>query len=107
MTLKERIFAASDIKLAPLVVPEWGNETVYLKTLTAGQSLRIEEGKSNTEQASLLVQYGCVDENGKPLFTADEVKRLLEEKSADGFVRVAKALREHNGVKTVEDEVKN
>ena len=92
-TLRERILAADDRPIEGVFVPEWG-ETVFVRTLTAGERERWEEearpdGSARSRhqvRASLVVLAAC-DEDGRPIFTPADLPALCG-KSARAMMRV-------------------
>jgi len=78
---KEQILAARPVPTKTISVPEWGGE-VLIRPLTAAEKGRIDdrypEGKQFEMRAHIVV-LGVCDEDGKPLFTMDNIKRLNEQ----------------------------
>lgn len=107
------ILKANDVKTTEVPVPEWGG-SVYVTTMTAGQRDAYESmlfqrmkagGRDNivkVARASLVVA-ACVDSDGNPLFT-DEDLELLSRKSAAAMDRVVKAAQELNKLGDAEVE---
>lgn len=96
---KAAILAADDLKKEPLSVPEWGGD-VLISEISAEQ--RDECGKAyidlkdrpQLEQITAfrnrMLVYAIVGEDGKPLFTLEEIGALLS-KNGDVIDRLAKA----------------
>ena len=105
---KEQILQAQDIKKEKVEVPEWGG-AVYVKTMTAAEKDKFEKsvmGKPGSEpdiegvRAKMLAQT-IVDEQGKLLFTLEEVD-LLSAKAARACDRIFAVAQRLSGF-TAED----
>lgn len=112
---KDQIFAADDVVILEVEVPEWGG-TVRLKAPTAAALDRFEAGqvtrrKISAHMANIRARMAilvCVDADNKPLFTdADEQKLSL--KSSVPLNRIWKAAQSWLGVddEAVEEIAKN
>ncbi len=92
----KQILEADDIKTERLAVPEWGGD-VLVKALTGAERDAFEEeiiqikGKKTTMNRqnfrARFVAASLVDEDGKKLFTPDQIK-ALGQKSAAALQRV-------------------
>lgn len=96
MTLlnKESIFAAPDLKTERLTVDEWGGEIIVSEM--GGQTafdfyeyvMPAENGDDSSKISldarfkAALVAFCVVDEQGQPLFTAQDIPRLARKKAA-------------------------
>ena len=92
-----QILAADDIKKAPVDVPEWGG-TIYVKTVSGTERDRFEESLNKNREGfrvKFVVAAAC-DENGKPLFTAEQAAALAG-KSGAVIGRVFDAAWDING----------
>ena len=96
MSLRDLILKADDLKRVPVEVPEW-ETTVYVRTMTGLEQDRFEvfakeEGGLNV-RAALLVASVC-DEDGQPVFVAEDIPALGEKSGAalDRLVEVAMRL---------------
>ena len=105
LTTIESILDQDDIKIVPLVVPEWGGGTVYIKTMTGTErdafeilaSKALEEEKPDTNiRAELAVRVLC-KADGTRVFAQPFVKKLGR-KNAKALDRVYDVARELNGM---------
>ena len=75
---KNAILTADDLRYDTVDCPEWGGE-VRVRGLTAYEqsciSKLINDEKRN-EVTLKVVQFGCVDEDGERIFSADDIKQL-------------------------------
>ncbi len=86
---RDAILAAQDLVTGAVEVPEWGG-TVYVRTLSAGESLALQEAVAEKRGLAPVVEFVAavtVDENGRRLFTADDVE-ALKAKSVSALMRV-------------------
>ena len=93
---KKQILEAEDRKVVQVEVPEWGG-TVRIKELDAwGRSqwdiltLKFENNeikRDRTIQGAALVAFSVVDEDGKPIFTPEDVE-ALNQKNGDVIQRL-------------------
>lgn len=95
MTLlsKEQILGAARKDFKDVDVPELGG-TVRVRGLSAAEFIEYEQAIRDEDFANLrarLVANAAVDENGKPLFTAADV-RALGEKPAKPIDRLFRAI---------------
>jgi len=103
---KEQIKSVSDLETQDVEVPEWGG-TVRLKSLTGAERDRFEasvvqgQGRNTTVNMqnlrAKLVAQSAIGEDGKPLFTEDDVK-WLGEKSAKALNRLFNAAQSLSGL---------
>jgi hypothetical protein len=98
------ILAASDLATTDVEVPEWGG-TVRVRALTGtareafGRSLIGPDGKSSTVgYTAKLIAVSVVGEDGKPLFTMDDLE-VLGDKCAPALERIADAAESLNKMK--------
>lgn len=109
---KEQILSADDCKRRTVAVPEWGGD-VLVSTMTGTardaweQSLLIRKnGKTEPNMENMrarLVAATLVDDEGKRLFTDDDVS-ALGKKSAAALERVCKVAQALNGIGEAELE---
>lgn len=105
-SLKEKILAADDMRMVPVEIPEWDNETVYLKPVSAAQwDLTISEikrdhfGKIENKpnwRAWLVCQVLC-EQDGTRVFS-DQDAGMLGKKSSVAVQRLFDKLAEMNGL---------
>ena len=103
---KEQIKTVSDLETQDIEVPEWGG-VVRLKSLTGAERDRFEasvvqgQGRNTTVNMqnlrAKLVAQSAIGEDGKPLFTEDDVK-WLGEKSAKALNRLFNAAQQLSGL---------
>ena len=103
---KEQIKSVSDLETQDVEVPEWGG-TVRLKSLTGAERDRFEagvvqgQGRNTTVNMqnlrAKLVAQSAIGEDGKPLFTEEDVK-WLGEKSAKALNRLFNAAQSLSGL---------
>lgn len=89
------VFAAQDRKRVEVDVPEWGG-TILVQSMT-GKDAASLTGASRAEGIARIVALSCVDEEGKPLFTVEDIGRL-QEKSFGAMVRVQDVAMELNNM---------
>jgi hypothetical protein len=103
---KEQIKSVSDLETQDVEVPEWGG-TVRLKSLTGAERDRFEagvvqgQGRNTTVNMqnlrAKLVAQSAIGEDGKPLFTEEDVK-WLGEKSAKALNRLFNTAQQLSGL---------
>lgn len=97
----DQIFAANDMSLVPVEVPEW-NGTVYVRVMSVGEmeayqrEFAEKREKMENWRSKLLVRCLC-DKDGKPLFTAEQVEKLGA-KSVKVMSRLFDTAMKHNAV---------
>jgi hypothetical protein len=93
------ILAAEDLAVVEVDVPEWGG-IVRLRPLTAQEAIRFAEDAKENKGATSAVGVAamcCVDEKGKPLFTAQQAEQL-KSKSLRAMMRIQKEALRINGL---------
>src|SRR5688572_16771684 len=78
-----------DLPRREIKIPEWGNKSVFIRTLSAGERDQFEASltdRTTNIRARLAVMCLC-DEDGSPLFTQDKVEALAK-KSGKALDRV-------------------
>ena len=100
---KEQIFAADDLKTKEVDVPEWGGK-VKLRTMTGTEResyfRRLMKHRADEIPKDLfqtLVVICAVDDNGKQLFTMDDLPELAKKNGAV-LDRLTKAAGDLNGL---------
>lgn len=78
MSLKALISEVKDLDLVPVEVPEWGNLTVYIKELSAGELEKLYPVFStNPHEASLrALLFALCDASGVRVFGDDDLDEL-------------------------------
>ncbi|MDR5774910.1 MULTISPECIES: hypothetical protein [unclassified Caballeronia] len=112
MLTRDQIFATNDLKRETVDVPEWGGQiTVEVMSGAArdafGQATA-DSAKSPSFFEAALVVATAVGDDGKPLFTADDIP-LLQQRNAAVISRIAAASMVLNGIgaTATEDAEKN
>ena len=103
---REDILKVSDIKRELVPVPEWGGD-VYVKGMTGSERDKFEssmitiKGKDRDVNLSniraKLASLSICDENGKRLFTENDVQ-ALSQKSASALQRVFEVAQKLSGI---------
>lgn len=92
---RDEILAADDRVVEVVDVPEWGGE-VYVRSLTRAEVRPFTETGEDLAVGTLVSVAVC-DEDGRPLFTEDDVP-ALEKKSLRALNRVVAKAMEINGL---------
>ena len=97
----EQILAASP-KLKEVEVPEWGG-AVFIRPVTLEEQGMLADLGSKHEKSSAairirhctlsLLQWTVCDEDGKPLFTGEDLAGLMSKSSASAFLRLQDAVQ--------------
>jgi len=92
------IIETSDQQIIEVECPEWGG-SVSLRSLTAGEAMTfVDAFKDNKKDGPVrLLVMTAVNEEGKPLFTLDDLEKL-KGKSLKVLMRLQKAAMEMNGL---------
>lgn len=104
----EQILAADDLTFEDVECPEWGG-TVRVRVMGAGERRAFERAMPKDKDSdsldvrTLLVGACLVDEDGKPLFTADQLQELAK-KSSVPIVRLNAVCMRLNCIGTEEDD---
>ena len=96
----DEILRADDLKVIDVVVPEWGNKKVRLKTMTAGEAIEFTktlEGEGQLSANVRAVIATALDERGQKLFNESHTAALTA-KSTKAVNRLAIAIRDLNGL---------
>lgn len=107
MTLtKDQILAASP-KLKEVEVPEWGG-SVFIRPVTLEEQAKLADLGAKHEKSSAairirhctlsLLQWTMCDEEGKPLFTGEDLAGLMTKSSASAFLRLQDAVLKFSGL---------
>lgn len=118
MSIRDSILAADDLKRVQVPAPEWGQEKLYVRTMTASERDAFEAAsvanKSDDQAANLrnfrarLAVVCLVNEAGERIFS-DSDAEALGGKSAAVLGRIFDAAASLNGFgkSDVDDLVKN
>lgn len=98
---RDDILAADDRVVESVEVPEWGG-TVYVRSLTR-EEIRPFTDAGDEMAVGMLVSVTVCDEDGRPLFTDDDVP-ALEKKSVRALNRVLEKAMEVNGLGSAQAE---
>lgn len=82
MNLREQILNAKDHKEVKIVVKEWDNVEITLKTWNSMQRARIVALGDNPDAAAHAVVMSCYDSGGNLIFKPEDVKQLATKNSA-------------------------
>ena len=96
---KSVILAAEDQRYDSVSCPEWGGD-VRVRGLTAYEQSYVAKliGDEKKNEVTLkVVQFGCVDEEGNKLFSADDLPQLRT-KSYAVIERLGKRILELTGL---------
>lgn len=97
LTAKE-IREAQDVETRVVDIPEWGG-AIRLKMLTGEEAVEFSESikEGDRSGAARIVARSAVDENGKRLFSDDDID-VLKHKSLKALLRAQKVAMEMNGL---------
>lgn len=109
-TLSKAAILAAKLKTSTVDCPEWGG-CVSVRELNAGERARFEEyiaaktkaGQSLDDVRERLVVLACVDDDGAPLFTDEDIPGLRN-LSGEVVARVADEVLAISGMTDREDE---
>jgi len=110
MNLKDEILAADQAQTLKVHVPEWGCD-VFIRTMTLGDLQTWElsclraKGEGVDDFRTRYLSMCLVNEEGKPIFTSDQLKQVSGKIGA----RLFKLAQRHNDLddKEIEDIGKN
>jgi len=111
---KEQILNSQDLIKEKIEVPEWGG-VIFVRTMTGAERDSFEQGIVNDDRTANLSNIRAklcaltvIDEEGKRIFTDDDVKGIGE-KSSLVLDRVFQVAQKLNGISPadVEDLAKN
>ena len=100
--LRDQILNASDVRVEPVEVPEWGL-TLYVRTLSireVGELQKLARQVDEADRVSLVPQLVCrsaCDQQGNRIFGHDDAEALAEKNPA-ALARVADAAAKINGL---------
>lgn len=104
---RSEILEAQDMSFKTVDVPEWGG-AVRLRTMTGRERHAFQGMISRLKNTEEIVEYllatSIVDDDGKPVFSYDDIK-ALSEKSARALNRIFAAAISLNGM--TKEEVDN
>jgi len=107
MTLtKDQILPVTP-KLKEVDVPEWGG-SVFIRPVTLEEQGKLADLGAKHEKSSAairirhctlsLLKWTVCDEEGKPLFTGDDLAGLMTKSSASAFLRLQDAVLRFSGL---------
>jgi hypothetical protein len=102
-----QILSAMDRRLTRVNVPEWGG-AVYLRTLSAAESLGIQEAieqlpkEKYVERLCVTLGACLANSKGEPLFATEEDRKQLATRDQEVLVRLQKLANEHLGLEATE-----
>lgn len=109
---KAQILGATDIVYEIVPVPEWGGD-VRVRSLTGSERARITKATTVTDSKGTSIDFarmqalaivaGCVDEDGKQLFVADDVP-ALNAKSSKALFRLFQVITRLSGMDSEAEE---
>ena len=95
ITTRESFFEQTQRKVVDYTDPESG-ATIRLKELHAGTAFKLLEmlssKKPREEVCAWALIYAAVDEEDKPLFSEDDIQKVLDAKASDLLSMGSKAL---------------
>lgn len=113
---KSEILGIKDVKTKTVTVPEWDNAEVFIKQLTRGQQDEYmnrqfgkfgikQQGKRQSVESDMslfghdswLVAQGMCDEDGKRMFTDEEIP-ALDAKNGEAIGFIAKEILAFSGM---------
>ena len=107
MTLTKEQILSSSPRLKEVEVPEWGG-SVFIRPVTLEEQGKLADLGAKHEKSSAairirhctlsLLQWTVCDEEGKPLFTADDLAGLMTKSSASAFLRLQDAVLRFSGL---------
>ena len=104
MNLKARILAADDLVSEDVVVPEWDNATIRVRSLTGGEVANLvrDSGTGKTLDpglySQLLLAAALRDPDTNERIFTDEESSELSNKSASVFMRLVEVAQRLNEV---------
>jgi hypothetical protein len=117
--IRNIIFQSNDLPVTPVMIPEWGGITLYIRPMTAkdkdewqarqlflNADVKEKGGKVVIQNlsASLLVKMLCHDPEGKHFIFSDAEIDAMGEKSAVVINRLQEAIRTASGVTKADQE---
>ena len=104
---KQAILGADDLARETVYVKEWGGD-VLVKGLSHGEMAQAQTKARDGSQMDLLIQvviFGCIDEDGKHIFSQKDVKALMG-KNQNPIVTLTNKIFELSGFGLSEEEEK-
>lgn len=87
---KDQIFAAQDLQVSYIDIPEWGGQ-IKVKEMSAADRIEFEKQQSSdlkpSEMIVRLVLMTCVDDNNQRIFSNDDLQ-ALEQKSPSILLKI-------------------
>ena len=107
MTLTKQQILSTSPRLKEVEVPEWGG-SVFIRPVTLEEQGKLADLGAKHEKSSAairirhctlsLLQWTVCDEDGKPLFTAEDLAGLMSKSSASAFLRLQDAVLKYSGL---------
>jgi len=107
MTLTKEQILNSSPKLKEVEAPEWGG-SVFIRPVTLEEQGKLADLGAKHEKSSAairikhctlsLLQWTVCDEEGKPLFTGEDLAGLMSKSSASAFLRLQDAVLKFSGL---------
>lgn len=109
---KNDFFDLNDVQIIPVVVAEWGR-TVYVRSFSAGTRAKIaslwkkyDQENRTSELGIFFIIFSMCDEDGKLIFSVDDVEKL-NELNANALDVIAAAAIKLNQMNSTDDAKKN
>ncbi len=103
---KEQILAASP-RLKEVEIPEWEG-SVFIRAITLEEQGKLADLGAKHDKSSAaarikhctlsLLQWTVCDDEGKPLFTAEDLAGLMNKSPASAFLRLQDAVLKFSGL---------
>jgi hypothetical protein len=106
MSLRDQILSANDTGLHPVVVPEWGNVTVYVPVIALADNDEVKLAAAAADKTIAAAIFAMRDADGNKLFT-DADADALRRKSLAAVNRVIGEFNKVNGFNDEDDPAKN
>lgn len=97
MSLRDTILATDDLPKKKIKIPEWGVELFVASMSSGDREIWEKTAKEVKDVRETIVILTVVDDEGKKVFTADDIP-ALKKKNAKALDRIAMAAIEHNKI---------
>ena len=90
------IFKKAHFNEGEVEVPNWSDEPIKIRELSAKQASKVVDLVENDALRSnvLAVVFGCITEDGKSLFIESQVDKILDKLRIQDIATVAQAITE-------------